>query len=145
MQNHYNLVYREEEREMLPLCRAEGVGAIPYSPLARGFLAGTRTREEWETTLRARTDALTSPDRFRDCDWEVLERVVGLAGKRGVSAAQVALAWVLGQPGVSAPIVGASRMEQLDEALAAVEIELDDGERARLEAPYQPRAGRSYL
>ena len=75
MQNHYNLVYREEEREMLPLCRAEGVGLIPYSPLARGFLAGTRTRQQWETTLRAKTDGLTSPDNFRESDWEVLESV----------------------------------------------------------------------
>lgn len=145
MQNHYNLVFRDEEREMLPLCRAEGVGAIPYSPLARGFLAGTRSREHWETTLRARTDAFSKPESLRDCDFEVLERVRALASERGVSAAQISLAWLLHQPGVSAPIIGATRLEQLEDALAALAIELDESERRALEEPYQPRPDRGFL
>ncbi len=145
MQNHYNLVYRDDEREMLPLCRAEGVGVIPYSPLARGFLAGNRTRENWEATLRAKTDAFGGAGQFRDCDWAVLERAVALAGRRGVPAAQVALAWLLRQPGVSAPIVGASRVEQLDDALAALELTLDDEECAALQASWLPRAERGFL
>jgi aryl-alcohol dehydrogenase (NADP+) len=145
MQHHYNLVFRDEEREMLPLCRAEGVGAIPYSPLARGFLAGTRSREQWETTLRAKTDAFAKPDAMRDCDFEVLECVKKLAARRGVSAARIALAWLLHQPGVSAPIIGATRLEQLEDALAAVELALDEDERRSLEAPYQPRPDRGFL
>ena len=144
MQNHYNLVFRDEEREMLPLCRAEGVGAIPYSPLARGFLAGTRSREQWETTLRAQTDTLAKPEMMRDCDYDVLDRVKALAATRGVSPARIALAWLLHQPGVAAPIVGATRLEQLDDALGALDIELDESERADLEAPYQPRPDRGF-
>jgi aryl-alcohol dehydrogenase (NADP+) len=130
---------------MLPLCRAEGVGVIPYSPLARGFLAGTRRRDDWETTLRARTDAFARPKTYRDCDWEVLDRVVELAGKRGLSPAQVALAWLFEQPAVTAPIIGVSRLPQLEEALAALGVELDEGERARLEEPYRLRQGRGYI
>ncbi len=145
MQNHYNLVFREEEREMLPLCRAEGVGVIPYSPIARGFLAGTRTRENWETTLRAKTDALSKADQMRDSDFEVQARVTALAEKRGVSPAQIAVAWLLHQQGVTAPIVGATRLEQLDEAIAAVDLELDESERQQLEEPYRPRADRGFF
>ena len=145
MQNHYNLVFRDEEREMLPLCQAEGVGAIPYSPLARGFLAGTRSREQWETTLRAKTDAFSKPEMMRDCDFEVLERVLKLAAARGVSAAQISLAWLLHQPGVTAPIIGATRLEQLDDALGALDVKLDDDERRSLEEPYQPRPDRGFL
>ncbi len=145
MQNHYNLVYRDEEREMLPLCRAEGVGVIPYSPLARGFLAGTRSREEWSSTLRARTDQYGAQDQFRNADFEVLEQLVDVAAKRERSPAQIAMAWLLSRPGVTAPIVGASRLEQLDEAVASLEIELDDAEVERLEAPYQPRSDRGFL
>lgn len=145
MQNHYNLVFRDEEREMLPLCRAEGVGVIPYSPLARGFLAGTRSREQWETTLRAETDTFSKPEMMRDCDFEVLDRVKALAAARGISPARVSLAWLLHQPGVTAPIVGATRIEQLDDALAALDVELDESERSGLEAPYQPRPDRGFL
>jgi aryl-alcohol dehydrogenase (NADP+) len=145
MQNHYNLVFRDEEREMLPLCRAEGVGVIPYSPLARGFLAGTRRRGQWQDTLRARTDNWGEEKYFRDVDFQVQERVLELAGKRGVPPAQVALAWLLTRPGVTAPIIGASRREQLEDALAALELELDGGECARLEEPYQPRPDRGFL
>jgi aryl-alcohol dehydrogenase (NADP+) len=145
MQNHYNLVFRDEEREMLPLCRAEGVGVIPYSPLARGFLAGNRTRESWQATLRSRTDQFGGEDQFRDCDFDVQERVIALAEKRGVSAAQVAMAWLLARPGVTSPIIGASRLEQLDQAVGALDVELDDAEMAQLEEPYRPRADRGYL
>ena len=145
MQNHYNLIFREEEREMLPLCRAEGVGVIPYSPIARGFLAGSRTRENWETTLRAKTDALSKADQMRDSDFEVQARVTALAEKRGVSPAQIAVAWLLHQEGVTAPIVGATRLEQLDEAIAAVDLELDESERQQLEEPYRPRADRGFF
>jgi aryl-alcohol dehydrogenase (NADP+) len=145
MQNHYNLVFRDEEREMLPLCSAEGVGVIPYSPLARGFLAGTRQRGSWDATERARSDAFGGADQFRELDFEIQERVVELAAKRGARPAQVALAWLLGRPEVSAPIIGVSRLEQLDDALAALELELDPAECARLEEPYQPRADRGFL
>ncbi len=144
MQNHYNLIFRDEEREMLPLCRAEGVGVIPYSPLARGFLTGSRTREEWGTTLRARTDDVYERDAFRESDFDVLDRVLELARRRGVAPATIALAWVLHQPAVTAPIVGASRVEQLNDALGAVDVELDEKERAFLEEPYQPRKERGF-
>jgi aryl-alcohol dehydrogenase (NADP+) len=145
MQNHYNLVFREEEREMLPLCRAEGVGVVPYSPLARGFLAGTRSREDWGATERARSDAFGGPDQFRDADFEVLEALRKVAAARGASPAQVAVAWLLSRPGVVAPIVGASRAPQLDDALAALEIDLAPEECAQLEAAYAPRADRGFL
>lgn len=130
---------------MLPLCRAEGVGVIPYSPLARGFLAGTRSREDWEATTRARTDAFGRAEVFRDCDFDVLDRVRSLARERGASPARVALAWVLHQPGVTAPIIGVSRLEQLDEALAALDLELSEKECAFLEEPYRPRPDRGFL
>lgn len=145
MQNHYNLVFRDEEREMLPLCRAEGVGVIPYSPLARGFLAATRSRERWDATERARTDQWGQSDQFRDLDYDLQERVVEVAAKRGARPAQIALAWLLQRHGVTAPIIGASRLEQLDDALAALELDLDEAECARLEELYQPRPGRSFL
>ncbi|HEX9617700.1 MAG TPA: aldo/keto reductase [Anaerolineales bacterium] len=138
MQNHYNLVYREEEREMIPLCRAEGVGIIPWSPLARGFLAGNRSREEWGSTTRAKTDDFAQSMYFQDTDFEVVARVVEIAGRRGVPPAQVAMAWLLQQPGVTAPIVGASKMNHLEEAIAALEIELSEEEIASLQEPYRP-------
>jgi aryl-alcohol dehydrogenase (NADP+) len=139
MQNHYNLVYREEEREMLPLCRAEGVGVIPWSPLARGFLAGNRrSRGEWGDTARARTDDFAHRLYYAPADFQIVDRVVEIAGRRGVSAAQVALAWLLRQPGVTAPIVGASKPEQLEEAIAALEISLSGDEARHLEELYSP-------
>lgn len=144
MQNHYNLVYREEEREMLPLCRAEGVGIIPWSPLARGFLAGNRGRaggaggERGGETLRARTDEYAQSLYYADSDFRVVDRVVEIARARGVTPARVALAWILAQPGVTAPIVGATKVEQLDDAVAALDVTLDDEERRRLEEPYVP-------
>jgi len=138
MQNHYNLIYREEEREMLPLCRAEGVGVIPWSPLARGFLAGNRRTFDRGETVRAKTDEFAHQMYYTDADFAVAERTAGLASRRGVSAAQVALAWLLAKPGVAAPIVGASKPAHLDEAVAALAIRLDADEITSLEEPYQP-------
>ena len=144
MQNHYNLVYREEEREMLPLCCAEGVGSIPWSPLARGFLAGNRDRsagtdgKKGGETLRARTDEYAQSLYYADSDFRVVDRVAEIARARGVTPAQVALAWILRQPGVTAPIIGVTKIEQLDEAVAALDVPLDDEECRRLEEPYVP-------
>ncbi|MBW2281333.1 MAG: aldo/keto reductase [Deltaproteobacteria bacterium] len=145
MQNHYNLVFRDEEREMLPLCRAENVGVIPYSPLSRGFLAGSRARESWETTLRARTDRLARREQYRDCDFSVLDRLVSLAKRRRVTPAQVAVAWLLSKPEVTAPVIGVSGLPQLEEAIASVGIQLEDAEVSQLERDYQPRAERGFL
>jgi 1-deoxyxylulose-5-phosphate synthase len=138
MQNHYNLVYREEEREMIPQCIDQGVGIIPWSPLARGFLAGTRTREGERRTTRAETDALQDRLYGRPEDFAVVDRVVEVAGERGVPPAQVALAWLLHKPGVTAPIVGATKLEHLEDALVASELELSADEIARLEELYVP-------
>jgi 1-deoxyxylulose-5-phosphate synthase len=138
MQNHYNLVYREEEREMNPLCRAEGIGLIPWSPLARGFLAGNRTKESYGETLRAKTDDFAKGLYYRDSDFTVVERVGEIAKKRGVSNAQIALAWILSKAEVSAPIIGASKMSHLDDALQALELHLDAEEIKSLEEPYEP-------
>ncbi len=138
MQNHYNLVYREEEREMLPLCRAEGIGVIPWSPLARGFLAGNRQRQGFGETSRAKTDDFAHKLYYDDADFQVVDRVIELAKKRDVSPTQIALAWLLHQPGVTAPIIGASKMEHLEEAIASIELKLDNEELAFLEQPYKP-------
>jgi 1-deoxyxylulose-5-phosphate synthase len=138
MQNHYNLVYREEEREMIPLCREEGIGIIPWSPLARGFLAGNRSRQDYGETLRAKTDDYAQKLYYQDSDFEIVDRVSEIAAKRGVPNAQVALAWLLHQPGVTAPIIGASKMKHLDDAIAALELKLDASELEALSAPYRP-------
>src|SRR4051812_38909896 len=138
MQNHYNLVYREEEREMNPLCRDEGIGLIPWSPLARGFLAGNRRREDYGETSRAKTDDFAQSMYYNDGDFTVVDRVGEIARERGVSHAQVALAWLLHQPGVTAPIIGASKPHHLDEAVAALELRLDEAELKALEEPYRP-------
>jgi aryl-alcohol dehydrogenase (NADP+) len=138
MQNHYNLVYREEEREMLPLCRDEGIGVIPWSPLARGFLAGNRRAADRGDTSRARTDTFAHDLYYTDADFVVAERVSEVAAQRGVTPPQIALAWLLRQPGVTAPIVGASKMEHLDQAIAALDVSLSDDEARRLEEPYVP-------
>ncbi len=138
MQNHYNLVYREEEREMLPLCQAEGIGVIPWSPLARGFLAGNRSPEAWGSTIRAKTDDFAHTLYYQPADFEVVDRVIDLAGRLGVKPAQIALAWLLHKPGVTAPIIGASKMHHLEEAVAALEIKLTDEDIRFLEQPYQP-------
>jgi aryl-alcohol dehydrogenase-like predicted oxidoreductase len=138
MQNHYNLIYREEEREMLPLCRAEGIAVIPWSPLARGFLAGNRRKEDRGETMRAKTDTFAHELYYSDADFAVADRVAELAGRRGLTPAQIALAWLLSKPGVTAPIIGASRIAHLDEAVAALDARLDAAELAFLEEPYVP-------
>jgi len=140
MQNHYNLVYREEEREMIPLCVDQGVGVIPWSPLARGLLAGNRTREGEKLTTRAKTDAFGDSLYTPEVDFDVVDRLVEVAAARGVPAAQVALAWLLAKPGVTAPIVGATKLEHLEDALAAEELSLTADEVTRLEEPYVPHA-----
>ena len=138
MQNHYNLVYREEEREMIPLCREEGLGIIPWSPLARGFLAGNRRDRGAGVTARAKSDDYAHRMYYQPEDYEVVDRVVALAGRRGVKPVQIALSWLLHQPGVTAPILGATRMEHLEDAVAALKVRLDDEERRQLEEPYRP-------
>ncbi len=138
MQNHYNLVYREEEREMIPLCIDQGVGVIPWSPLARGMLAGNRNRAGDRHTTRAETDPLTDYLYNQPSDFDVIERVAEVAGERGVPAAQVALAWMLQKPGITAPIVGATKLGHLEDALAAERLELSPDEVKRLEEPYLP-------
>jgi aryl-alcohol dehydrogenase-like predicted oxidoreductase len=140
MQNHYNLVYREEEREMIPQCIDQGVGVLPWSPLARGLLAGTRTREGERLTTRAGTDPFGDSLYTPEVDFDVVDRVVEVASERGVPAAQVALAWLLHKPGVTAPIVGATKAAHVEDALAAEQLELTDDEVARLEEPYVPHA-----
>jgi 1-deoxyxylulose-5-phosphate synthase len=138
MQNHYNLIYREEEREMLPLCRAEGIGVIPWSPLARGFLAGNRRKADRGETTRAKTDDFAAEMYYTDADFTIADRTADLAARRGLTPAQIALAWLLSKPGVTAPIVGASKMPQLDEAIAALDVRLEPDEIAFLEEAYVP-------
>jgi len=138
MQNHYNLVYREEEREMLPLCRSEGIGVIPWSPLARGFLSGNRSRQDWGETSRAKSDGFAHEMYYQESDFTVVERVIEIADKRGVTPSQIALAWLLHQPGVTAPIIGASKMTHLEQDVAAIEIDLSVEELDLLGEPYQP-------
>ena len=138
MQNHYNLVYREEEREMLPLCRSEGIGVLPWSPLARGFLAGNRSRGGGGQTARAESDAFAQRLYYAESDFAVAERVGEVAARRGLPPAQVALAWLLRQPGVTAPIIGATKMIHLEQAVAALDVPVSDEECAQLEEPYRP-------
>jgi 1-deoxyxylulose-5-phosphate synthase len=133
MQNHYNLVYREEEREMIPFCLDQGIGVVPYSPLARGFLAGTRERG----TTRAGSDPVLAAH-YDDGDFEVVDAVRAVAAGRGLPPAQVALAWLLGRPAVSATVVGATKLGHIDDAVVALDISLSDEEVAPLEAPYRP-------
>jgi aryl-alcohol dehydrogenase-like predicted oxidoreductase len=136
MQNHYNLVYREEEREMIPLCLDQGVGVIPWSPLARGFLAGNRERGGGRTTVRAGSDPVA--EMYEDADFDVVDVVREVAEERGLPPARIALAWLLGKPGVTAPIVGATKLRHLEDAIAATDVTLSEEEVARLEAPYRP-------
>jgi aryl-alcohol dehydrogenase-like predicted oxidoreductase len=140
MQNHYNLVYREEEREMIPQCVDQGVAVLPWSPLARGLLAGNRMREGERLTARAGADSFGDSLYTPEVDFDVVDRVTEVAAARGVSQAQVALAWLLHRPGVTAPIVGATRPHHLEDALAAEQLELSADEIARLEEPYVPHA-----
>jgi len=138
MQPHYNLVYREEEREMIPQCIDQGVGVIPWSPLARGVLAGNRSRDGERRTTRSGTDPFTDYLYSQPSDFDVVERVAEVAASRGVAPAQVALAWLLHRPGVTAPIVGATKLGHLTEALAAEKLELSEKEMKALEEPYVP-------
>ena len=138
MQNHYNLIYREEEREMIPLCLDQGIGLIPWSPLARGFLAGNRTRDGRGETTRSLSDDYARELYYRASDFDVLDRVLALAEQRGVKPVQIALAWLLHRPGITAPIIGATRMQHLDDALAALSVTLSPDDMAFLEEPYQP-------
>jgi 1-deoxyxylulose-5-phosphate synthase len=138
MQNHYNLMYREEEREMLPLCADQGVAVLPYSPLARGMLAGNRSRQGERRTARAGSDPLSDERYNADADFDVVDRLTEVAAERGDPPAQVALAWLLSRPGVTAPIVGATRLGHISDALAATELTLTAEEAARLEEPYVP-------
>jgi aryl-alcohol dehydrogenase-like predicted oxidoreductase len=140
MQDHYNLVYREEEREMIPQCVDQGVAVLPWSPLARGLLAGTRTHEGERLTTRARTDSFGDSLYTPEVDFAVVDRAAEVAGERGVAPAQVALAWLLHKPEVTAPIVGATKLGHVEDALAAVELSLSEDEIARLEEPYVPHA-----
>jgi 1-deoxyxylulose-5-phosphate synthase len=136
MQNYYNLLYREEEREMIPLCLDQGVGCIPWSPLARGLLAGNRDRDGVRNTVRAGSDAYADA-LYSDADFDVVDAVKAVAGERGLPPAQIALAWLLSKPVVSAPIVGATKIGHLEDAVAAVGVKLSEEEVARLEAPYR--------
>ena len=138
MQNHYNLIYREEEREMIPQCVDMGVGVLPWSPLARGLLAGSRTASGEQLTTRSRTDPFLDSLYRPDLDVPVIDRVGEIAAERGVPAAQVALAWLLHKPGVTAPIVGATKVEHVEDALAAEALSLTEDEIERLEAVYVP-------
>jgi 1-deoxyxylulose-5-phosphate synthase len=138
MQNHYNLVYREEEREMIPQCIDQGVAVLPWSPLARGLLAGNRTREGERLTERARSDSFADSLYTPDADFGVVDRAAEVATARGLPPAQIALAWLLHKPGVTAPIVGATKIEHLDDAVAAEQLTLEADEIARLEEPYIP-------
>ena len=137
MQDHYNLIYREEEREMLPLCGDQGIGVIPWSPLARGFLAGNRHKEGGET-VRSKTDDYAKGMYYQDDDFAVADRVAEVAKARGVGNMQVALAWVLSRPGITAPIIGTSKPGHLDDAVAALSIKLSEEEIKKLEEPYKP-------
>jgi 1-deoxyxylulose-5-phosphate synthase len=140
MQNHYNLVYREEEREMIPHCLDQGVAVLPWSPLARGLLAGTRTREGERLTTRAKTDEFGESLYRPEIDFTVVDRAAEVAAARGVTSAQIPLAWLLHKPGVTAPIVGATKVEHLGDAIAAERLSLSASEIARLEEPYVPHA-----
>ena len=144
MQNHYNLVYREEEREMIPLCLDEGIGLIPWSPMARGFFAGDRQRGGGGVTARAKNDPFADQLYFREEDFVVAERVQIIAREHGVTGSQIALAWLLNKPHIASPIIGASKLDHLDQAIAALEIKLTDEEVKRLEETYQPHPIRGH-
>ncbi len=138
MQNHYNLVYREEEREMIPLCKDRGVGLIPWSPMARGFFAGNRKRGGGGETTRAQSDPFADDLYFREEDFAVADRAAEVAKEHNATGSQIALAWVLSKPHIAAPIIGSSKIEHLDQAIAALDIKLSDEEIKRLEEAYQP-------
>lgn len=145
MQNHYNLIYREEERDMLPLCRQEGIAVVPWSPLARGLLAGSRkTPADQQSTKRSETDDYARKLYDHPADANVMQEVRAVAQRRGEEPAQVALAWILAQPGVASPIIGATKMLHLETALKSLDVELSEQDIAALEKPYQPHDVRGY-
>ena len=139
MQNHYNLLYREEEREMIPLCLDQGVGCVPWSPLARGRLTGSYGRGGERRTVRAGNDPY-GDSLYNDADFDVVDELNAVAAQRQLPSAQVALAWLLSRPGVTAPIVGATKVEHLEDAIAAVDVTLSDTEIDQLQKPYRPHA-----
>ena len=138
MQPYYNILYREEEREMIPLCRAEGVGVIPYSPIARGFVTGERPRETFGETVRAKTDDYMKKLYYKQEDYTVVDRITDVARKRGLPNVQVALAWVLHQPGITSPIIGVTKLEQLDQLAGSLDVKLDSAELQALSEAYRP-------
>jgi aryl-alcohol dehydrogenase-like predicted oxidoreductase len=138
MQNHYNIVYREEEREMIPFCIDQGIGIIPWSPLARGFVMGNRRKEDFGDTTRAKSDEYAQKLYYQDSDFKIVDRITEIAKQHGVSNAQIALAWLLAQPGLTAPIIGASKMEQLEDLVKALDVNLSEEEIRLLGEPYQP-------
>jgi aryl-alcohol dehydrogenase (NADP+) len=138
MQNHYNLIYREEEREMIPFCIDQGVGLIPWSPMARGFFAGNRVKGGGGETTRAQSDPFANQLYFRDEDFTLAQAAQEIGRGYNASGSQIALAWMLNKHHISAPIIGASKMEHLDQAIAALEIKLSADEIKRLKQPYQP-------
>ncbi len=138
MQNHYNLVYREEEREMIPFCLQSGVGVIPWSPLARGFLAGNRDKSKSGATERAHTDNYAHELYYQDNDFQIVERVIQLAAQKGYKPTQIALAWLLHKPGITSPIIGATKLEQLEDSVSALKITLNSNEYSFLEELYTP-------
>ena len=138
MQNHYNLIYREEEREMIPLCVDQGVGLIPWSPLARGFLSGNRRKDGWGDSTRSKSDTYGQAMYYRDEDFMVADHAVEIAKEHGVTGSQIALAWMLNKPHISSPIIGATKMDHLEQAVAALDIQLSEDEVKRLEEPYKP-------
>ncbi|MCL5611588.1 MAG: aldo/keto reductase [Chloroflexi bacterium] len=138
MQDHYNLVYREEEREMIPLCVDQNIGLIPWSPMARGFFAGNRKHGGGGETVRSQTDPFADQLYFREEDFVVAERAAEIAKARGITASQIALTWVLSKSHITAPIVGSTKMEHLDQSIAALDIKLTEEEIKRLEEPYKP-------
>jgi aryl-alcohol dehydrogenase (NADP+) len=140
MQNHYNLIYREEEREMIPLCRAEGIALLPWSPLARGFLVGNRSRTGWGETIRAKTDDYAHRLYYLEADFTVADRTVELARRRGVKPSQIALAWMMSKSWITSPVIGATDSKHVEEAVAALSVVLTDEEVSFLEEPYVPHS-----
>jgi aryl-alcohol dehydrogenase-like predicted oxidoreductase len=138
MQDHYNLVYREEEREMIPLCIDQGIGVIPWSPLARGFLSGNRTKDKSGATTRSKSDEYAHSMYYQDDDFSVVDRLSTVAAQVGATVPQAALAWMLSKPGITAPIIGASKQEHLDQAINAVSVRLTPEQVKTLEEPYRP-------
>ena len=139
MQNHYNIIYREEEREMIPLCIDQGIGVIPWSPLARGFIMGDRTPEKGGDTSRAKQDSFAHSMYYDPIDFEIADRVGKVAAKLGISRAKVGLAWILQKPGVTSPIVGTTKLQHLEDLAGAPEVKLAEKDMAYLEEPYRPK------